>query len=235
MPPSDPVERFGLSRVREDEHGDRISAPLFATWTPSLADVLARLDPSLPTDRVLIQPIPGTATSSDVETIQNREDRLCELVDGVLVEKTIGSQESFLTLRFSYFLMSFTEPRNLGSPLGPDGMIRFAPNLVLIPDVAFFLKERLPDGKMPAEGILSIIPDFVIEVISPGNTRAEMDRKLGEYFAAGVRLIWYVDPSKRIVWVYEGVDRVTCLDESGILDGGTVLPGFTLKISDWLK
>ncbi len=61
-----------------------------------------------------------------------------------------------------------------------------------------------------------------------------MDRKLRDYFAAGCLLVWYLDPGQRRSGVYEAVDRVTRLDESGTLDGGAVLPGFTLKVSDWL-
>ena len=79
-----------------------------------------------------------------------------------------------------------------------------------------------------------IIPDLVVEVLSPSNTTAEMDRKLKEYFAAGVRLVWYADPRKRTVRVFEAVDRVVSLDESATLDGGAVLPGFALKVADWL-
>jgi Uma2 family endonuclease len=60
-----------------------------------------------------------------------------------------------------------------------------------------------------------------------------MARKLREYFKAGVRLVWYIDPSKRTVQVYTAVDRSTLLDESHALDGGDVLPGFSLSIRDW--
>ena len=205
-------------------------APL-TSRTPTLGDVLTE---AIPPARVLLRPTPGTATPADVLTIHDREGRLCELVDGTLLEKTMGSRESYLAYRFGYFLMNFTEPRDLGSPLGPDGMIQLAPGQIRIPDVAFYLKEKLPGGKIPAEAVLAIIPDLVVEVLSPSNTAAEMDRKLAEYFAAGVRLVWYVDPRQRLVWVHEAVDRVVCLDEAATLDGGAVLPGFALKVADWL-
>ena len=54
-----------------------------------------------------------------------------------------------------------------------------------------------------------------------------------EYFAAGVRLVWYADPIKRTVRVYEAVDRMILRRDSETLDGGAVLPGFTLAIGEW--
>ena len=202
--------------------------------TPTLAALLGGLDPSFPPDRILAHPLPGTATADDVVAIRDREGRLCELVDGTLVEKTMGIRESALAVLLGYYLLNFVLPRRLGVVLGADGMIRFAPNQVRLPDVSFFRSERLTNGKLPDEAISSLIPDLAVEILSPSNTRAEMDRKLREYFAAGVRLVWYVDPRQRLVWVYEAVDRVTCLDHTGTLDGGTVLPGFALPIADWL-
>ena len=88
---------------------------------------------------------------------------------------------------------------------------------------------------MPDDAVLSIVPDLVIEILSSGNTKKEMDKKLSLYFAAGVRLVWYADPKKRQVWVYDGVDHGVCLDHTATLDGGVVLPGFTLRVGDWLK
>ena len=208
------------------------TADLPSTRTPTLADVA--LD-GFPPHRILLHPTPGTATVADVGAICLREGRLCELIDGTLVEKTMGSRESNLALRLAYALMCFTEPRQLGEFLGPDGMIRFAPGQVRLPDVAFYRRERLPGGLIPRQAILDIIPDLVVEILSEGNTRAEMDRKLREYFAAGVRLVWYADPRKRQVAVYNAVDLLTVMDEAATLDGGAVLPGFALRVGDWLR
>jgi len=70
-------------------------------------------------------------------------------------------------------------------------------------------------------------------VLSEGNTPKEMRRKLDEYFRAGVRLVWYVDPKKRTVRVYTARDRSTLLRDNQSLDGGDVLPGFALSIREW--
>ena len=77
------------------------------------------------------------------------------------------------------------------------------------------------------------MPDLAVEVLSVSNTRGEMDRKLRDYFAAGVLLVWYLDPEKWQIAVYEAVDRVVHLDATGTLDGGTILPGFMLRVADW--
>ena len=66
--------------------------------------------------------------------------------------------------------------------------------LVRIPDVAFTSWERLPGRRVPPEPIPELAPDLAVEVLSQSNTEAEMTRKRGEYFAAGVRLVWLVDP-----------------------------------------
>jgi Uma2 family endonuclease len=60
-----------------------------------------------------------------------------------------------------------------------------------------------------------------------------MARKLDEYFRAGVRLVWYVDPKTRTVRVYTSVDDSVVMSEDQQLDGGDVLPGFTLSIRRW--
>ena len=209
-----------------------VTVHLPVTRTPTLGEVLSQ---EIPFHRILLYPTPGTATVADVEAINLREDRLCELIDGTLVEKTMGFSESHLAVMLCYFLIDFMQPRGLGVVLGADGMIRLKVKQVRIPDVAVYLNERFPGGKLPTEAIPSVIPDLAVEVLSLSNTRQEMDRKLREYFAAGVRLVWYADPRKRQVTVYEAADRSTVLDHTATLDGGTVLPGFTLRVSDWLR
>jgi Uma2 family endonuclease len=71
-------------------------------------------------------------------------------------------------------------------------------------------------------------------VLSEGNTKAEMTRKLREYFDAGVVLVWLIDPRKRTARVYSTVDRSTLVRADQALDGGAVLPGFVLPLSDLL-
>jgi Uma2 family endonuclease len=104
---------------------------------------------------------------------------------------------------------------------------------VRIPDVAFITWKNYTKAKRPHGQIPAVVPDLVVEVLSKGNTPKEMSRKLVEYFRAGVRLVWYVDPKRGTVRVYTAVDRSVLLHEHQTLDGGDVLPGFQLSIADW--
>lgn len=198
---------------------------------PTLADLLSRLG-GIPPERVRFYPLPGTATEADVVEIEARENRLCELVDGVLVEKPMGYRESVLATWIATFLNNFVMPRKLGLVSGADGMMRLFPGLVRIPDVAFVSWARLPGGRVPSEPIPQLVPDLAVEVLSEGNTKAEMKRKRGEYFEAGVRLVWLIDPQTRTAAVFTGPEQFSTLNEDAALDGGAVLPGFVLPLRE---
>jgi Uma2 family endonuclease len=199
-------------------------------WTA--VDLVERFG-AIPLDRVVQNPPPGRATEQDVIDLDDHEDRLCELVDGTLVEKTVGAYESYLTVLLIRVIGNFVEQNKLGIVLGPDGMMRLAPGLVRIPDVSYISRRRLPDGKAPREPIPDLVPDLAVEVISKSNTSKEMDRKLHDYFAAGTRLVWFVYHSPRHeVRVYVKPEEFSVVRESETLDGGDVLPGFQLTVSE---
>jgi Uma2 family endonuclease len=199
--------------------------------TATVADLLEQLGGISP-QRVRLHPAPGTATEQDVLELHRREKRLCELVDGVLVEKAMGYRESMLALTLSQFLQAFLRPRNLGLLSGADGMMRLYPGLVRIPDLAFASWDRFPDRRVPTAPIPQLVPDLAVEVLSQSNTPGEMARKLGEYFAAGVCLVWLVDADARTVTVHTTPEQLKVLAETDVLDGGSVLPGFTLALRE---
>jgi Uma2 family endonuclease len=196
----------------------------------TLADLVEQLG-DIPLARIRMQAL-GTATEQDVLDIYHREKRLCELVDGVLVEKAIGFRESILAMALGALLRDFVIPRNLGLVSGESGMMRLFVGLVLIPDVAFASWDRFPHRRVPTEPIPSLVPDLAVEVLSASNTPREMARKCQEYFEAGVRVVWLVDPEARTVAVYTAPDQFTVYDATQTLDGGDVLPGFTLALGD---
>ena len=204
--------------------------PTVGGWTA--ADLVERFG-AIPLSRIRQEPAPGTATERDVSEINERENRLFELLDGILVEKTAGAYESYLSGILVHILWGFVERNNLGIVLGADGMMRLAPGLVRIPDASFISRQRLPGGKAPRDPIPDLAPDLAVEVISKFNTRREMDRKLQDYFAAGVRLVWYVYHSpRREVRVYVNPTEHSVVREDETLDGGEVLPGFRLALAD---
>src|SRR5712691_9765395 len=143
----------------------------------TVSDLLHQLG-DIPPERVRLQPAPGTATEADVVAVHDREKRLCELVDGVLVEKTMGYYESYIAATLIRLLGNFIVAHDLGIVAGADGMMRLAPGLVRIPDVSFVSWEKLPGRRLPRQAIPDLVPDLVVEVVSEGNKTREMGRKI---------------------------------------------------------
>ncbi len=195
----------------------------------NVADLLDQLGGIAPS-RVLLSPPPGKAKETDVVWLDDHANRLCELVDGVLVEKIMGAKESLLAVVIVHLLEGFVSEHDLGVVLGADGMLRLRPRLVRIPDVSFISWDRLPDQEFPDDPIPILAPNLAVEVLSEGNTKREMDRKLREYFAAGVRLVWLVDPRSSTIDAYTKVHEVRRYRNGQTLDGGDVLPGFKLPL-----
>jgi Uma2 family endonuclease len=199
----------------------------------NLADLRKRLG-GIPLERIRFRLAPGTATEDDVVRVEAQQNRLCELVDGTLVEKARGFEEARVASQLGYRIRSHLEEDDLGICVGVDGMMRIAPGLVRIPDVSFIAWERLPGGESPKEPIPDLAPDLAVEVLSEGNTPAEMKRKVREYFDAGVRLVWLIDLRKRTARVYSAAHRSVLIREDLALDGGDILPGFSARLADLL-
>jgi Uma2 family endonuclease len=112
-------------------------------------------------------------------------------------------------------------------------MMRLFPGLVRIPDVAFVSWARVPGRRVPEGPIAGFSPDLAVEVLSRGNTPAEMARKRQEYFSAGVSLVWMIDPAARTVTVFTHPEQSTVLGESDTLEGTDLLGGFALPLRDF--
>jgi len=193
----------------------------------TIADLLGRLG-DIPPDRVRFDPVPGTATVADLLKPENRG---CELVEGVLVEKSMGHEESFLAGWLLTLLNQFVMPRNLGIVTGEAGFVELPGGPVRGPDVAFTSWGRMTGRRRPTEPIPQLAPDLVVEVLSPSNTPAEMARKRTDYFGAGAQLVWEIDPRARIVRVFVAADQYHDLTANDTLTGGPVLPGFVLPLA----
>jgi Uma2 family endonuclease len=196
-------------------------------WTAE--DLVRRFGP-IPLNRIVLDPPPGKARVEDVVDFDDHKDQLCELIDGTLVRKAVGFYESYIAVQIAMLLSQFVAERNLGVVAGEAGMLQIFPDEVRIPDVSFISHERLKNSGFPDEAAPHMAPDLAVEVISRGNTRQEMDQKLSEYFEAGTKAVWYVYPKKRQVVAYASLKSFTELSESDTLDGGEVLPGFTLEL-----
>jgi len=187
----------------------------------------------IPLSRIRLFLKAAAATEKDLLDIDANEDRPCELIDGILVEKAMGSYESWLASVLIYFITAYLEDNDLGVVLGEAGFLRLFPGRVRAPDVSFISWKRMPRHEFPKAAIASLTPDLAVEILSEGNTEAEMEKKLKDYFRAGSKLVWYADPESRTVQVYTSLIKSTLLTEKDTLDGGKVLPGFTLPIKKW--
>jgi Uma2 family endonuclease len=196
-----------------------------AEWLESLGGV--------PLERIIFDPWPGTATEADLLQFVERDKRLCELIDGTLVEKPMGYWEGIIAINIATLLNLFVQPRNLGAISGADSTMRMKSGRVRLPDIGFTLRDRLPKTLAP---IPSLSPDLAIEVLSESNTAREIEQKLKEYFQSGTRLAWIVDPPTRTVTVYHSAGApARMVSESETLDAEPVLSGFSATVAEFFK
>ena len=187
----------------------------------------------VPLRRIRTYPPPGTATEADVVAAEAQpRKRLCELIDGVLVEKAMGSKESLIASVLVQILWNYLDKHDLGVVLGEGGMLRLFPGRVRIPDVSFVSWDRLPGGVFPDDPIAKIAPDLAIEVLSRGNTKREIQLKLHDLFKAGTGLVWVIDPKTQTAEAYTAADEGFKVAKNGTLDGSTVLPGLRIALAD---
>ncbi len=183
----------------------------------------------VPLERIRLTPYPGSATEADLET---NGDATCELIDGVLVEKAMGTREAMLGQWINRVLGNFVEEHDLGVVLGGDGFIKVRKGNVRAPDGTYIPWSAMPENEFPSGAYWSVQPALIFEVLSPTNTKAEIDRKLKELFEIGCRIAWVIDPKTRTATIYTSLTRRKTIDENGILDGGRILPGFQLPMAD---
>jgi Uma2 family endonuclease len=183
----------------------------------------------VPLTRIRRDPPPGSATEDD---LLRAPKPTCELIDGVLVEKAMGNRESLLALFLGGLIRTHVDKTDAGVVLGPDGHLRLGGGQLRAPDVSYIPWGDFPNEEIPDEAYWSVAPALAVEVLSPTNTAAEIDRKLGELFAAGCKLAWVIDPPTKTARVHTSAKKFKELDETGTLDGGKVLPGFKLKLVD---
>ena len=208
-------------RTRDSGRADRLSDLL-----EGIGSVLA--------ERIILDPPPGTATEADLRRLGS-SGKLCELVDGVLVEKSMGWYESVLAATLIRLLGGFVTAHNLGLVSGPDGTVRLAPGLIRAPDVAFVSWDRLPaTGPRRDDPAPSLAPDLAVEILCEKNTQGEMRRKVRDYFAAGTTLVWILGPAARAVQVFTGSGESTMLSDDDFLTAYDLLPGFHLQVREWL-
>lgn len=199
----------------------------------NVADLLARLGDVDP-QRIRLIPQPGFATDEDCSESKDRFGRLCEKVDGTLVEKVIAWGESRLAAELARLIGNYLQAHPLGIVLTADGPVRIESRVIRMPDVSFIPWARVPPefDEMPSGPVMEIVPELAVEVVSPSNRPGEMKVKLREYFDAGVRLVWYLYHQDRYLRAFTSPQRSTDAGLKDELDGRDVLPGFRVKLQD---
>jgi Uma2 family endonuclease len=200
-------------------------------YEDTVAELLDQLG-GIPAHRVLLKPTPGTAAEEDVlKALARPRKRICELIDGTLVEKVTRTPKAILGSYLASLLWNHVREHNLGIVLGGDGAVRLRPGNVRYHDTCFIPWDLVP-ADQDEEKIWSVTPTLAAEVLSKSNTEKEIDRKLSDLFSTGCKLAWVIDPRTKNAKVYTSAKRFKELDETGTLDGGKVLPGFKLPLSD---
>ena len=99
------------------------------------------------------------------------------------------------------------------------------------PDTAFVARGRFPGERLP-DGLITLVPDLAAEVVSPNDTVVEVERKVRQYLAAGVRLVWVIIPDTGDARAYRPGRPSVGVEPDGFLDGEGVIPGFRLRLAD---
>jgi Uma2 family endonuclease len=168
--------------------------------------------------------------------VDRLDDELYEVVDGKRIRRLpMSAYSATIASRLVRKLGMFTDERGLGETVG-EVLFRLPLLADLFrnrrPDVAYVSFGRWPSGRaMPLkDNAWDVVPNLAVEVISTHDLAEESLLKIGEYFQAGVQLVWVVYPQQRLVYVYETPTRVRILATDDTLDGGAVLPGFQMRV-----
>lgn len=154
-------------------------------------------------------------------------DKRVELVRGVLiVREPAGYAHGRVAMNLAVPLATYVERAAAGQVFAAETGFTLArgPDTVRAPDIAFVRRDRLPD---PAtRGFPALAPDLVVEVLSPDDRPGDVLAKVADWLTAGTRLVWTVDPERRVARIYRPDGSETIVTAQGALDGEDVLPGF---------
>lgn len=154
-----------------------------------------------------------------------------EFIDGKLEKKEVPTaKHSGIATRFVIKLGIYLEKNNIGRVYADNTLFKIGANR-RIPDAAFVSAEKVPPTGEPMD-IWDFAPDIAIEVISPNERHNEVERKISDYFKAGVRQVWKIVPESKIVTIYFSPTKTKILTEKDEIVCEEILPEFRLKLSD---
>jgi Uma2 family endonuclease len=160
-----------------------------------------------------------------------------DLIRGELIEMSpAGARHGRIAATLARLVGNFVAEYGLGVVFAAETgfILTQQPDTVLGPDAAFVRSDRLPPDE-EQDGYLRLAPDLAVEVISPSDRAGQVSDKVAEYLDAGVRLLWVIEPRRRIVTAYTPDRHALILREHDELDGGDVLPGFHLPVAELFR
>ena len=160
------------------------------------------------------------------------DDYKYELDRGALVRMSpTGAEHGVVTVKLGHALQDHVQTTGAGVCCGAETgfILQRDPDLVRAPDAAFVAASRIPESGVPAS-YWPFAPDFAAEVASPSDRFSQLSAKVVEYFQAGTRLVWIVEPATRTVHEYWNPNQVQVVGEAEELTGDGVLPGFRCPV-----
>ena len=157
-----------------------------------------------------------------------------ELIRGELCDTMpTGGKHGEVVANMVISIGSYAKSRRLGRVAASDSgvLLERDPDTVREPDIAYISAARLPLD-VEVAGYYEVVPDLVVEITSPSDTRSAVTDKALMWLSYGARMVWTVNPESRSVDVYRPGERTITLQESDTLDGMTVLPGFQRTVRE---
>jgi Uma2 family endonuclease len=153
-----------------------------------------------------------------------------ELVDGEIVVSPAGYRHSAVALRIAYLIQRYLDEHPIGEVAGADLGVVFKNGDLRSPDLTFVRNEKIPTGAAH-ERFLDVVPDLVVEVLSPSDSMKFVGHKIGEFLECGVPMVWLVDPGQRTVTVYRSLSNTEHYTLEDTITAEPVLPEFSCEVS----
>lgn len=156
------------------------------------------------------------------------------LIKGELITMSpAGSEHGVVIMNLAAPLAQYVKANNLGIVFGAETgfIIEENPDTVLAPDVAFISREHIPESGIPKK-YWPGAPDLAVEVLSPGDTTREVEKKVNQWLTAGARVVWTVNPKQKSVTVHHASKETSTFSETDELDGEDIVPGFRCRVSE---
>ena len=177
---------------------------------------------------------PSVRRLTPAEFAQLSDTRGLELDDGLILERDMGGLANWIAGELHGHLRDHLKRHPIGWAFPQDTPYECfppTPSRVRKPDVSFVRAGRFAGG-LPPEGHITVVPDLAAEVVSPNDMAMAVERKIAQFVAAGVRLVWVILPEVRAARVFRADGSVTNIPEGQALDGEDVIPGFHVRLAE---